>query len=119
MKILVVDDNPSIVKMLEKFLTIKGHDCTTSQDGNNAFEIMKKETFDVALLDLAMPNFSGYDIIDKLEKIKKISEQNIIILTASAITQEQTDSLLKRGVKACLKKPVSPDILLKIISSPN
>ena len=117
MNILVVDDNPSIGNMLEKFLTIKGHDCTVSQDGNNAFEIMKKEKFDAVLLDLAMPNFSGYDIIDKLEKIKKLSELNIIILTASAITQEQTDLLLKRGIKSCLRKPVSPDILLKIILS--
>jgi two-component system, OmpR family, response regulator len=119
LKILVVDDNPSITKMLDKFLTIKGHDCTVSQDGRNAFEVMKKEKFDVVLLDLAMPNFSGYDIIDALEKTKKISEQNIIILTASAVSQNQMNLLLKRGVKACLKKPVSPEILLKIISSPN
>jgi DNA-binding response OmpR family regulator len=103
--------------MLEKFLTIKGHDCTVSQDGKNALEIMKNGKFDAVLLDLAMPHFSGYDIIDDLEKNGKLTEQKIIILTASAITNEQMDSLLKRGIKSCLKKPVTPDILLKIISS--
>jgi two-component system, OmpR family, response regulator len=112
-----VDDNASIVKMLEKFLTIKGHECTISQDGRNALEVMKKEKFDVILLDLAMPDFTGYDIIDDLEKNGIIQEQKIIILTASIITTEQSDSLVKRGVKSCLRKPVTPEILLKMMSS--
>jgi two-component system, OmpR family, response regulator len=112
-----VDDNASIVKMLEKFLTIKGHECIISQDGKNALEVMKKEKFDAVLLDLAMPHFTGYDVIDGLEKNGIIQEQKIIILTASSITPEQSDSLLKRGVKSCLKKPVTPEILLKILSS--
>ncbi len=51
MKILVVDDNESIRKMIEKFLTIKGYDCTTSSDGVNALELMKNEKFDVVFLD--------------------------------------------------------------------
>ena len=116
MKILIVDDNESIVSMLKKFLTIKGYDCTTSQDGRNALDIMLREKFDVVILDLAMPEFTGYDIINELEKSGKIKEQNIIVLTASAITPDQSDSLQKQGVKSCLKKPVTPDILLKVIA---
>ena len=64
MKILVVDDNESISSMLKKFLTIKGHDCTASQDGRNALDMMVREKFDVIILDLAMPEFTGYDIIN-------------------------------------------------------
>jgi DNA-binding response OmpR family regulator len=103
--------------MLKNFLTIKGYDCTISQDGRNALEIIKKEKFDVILLDLSMPDFSGYDIINDLEKNGKITEQKIIILTALVLTSEQMDSLLQQGIKSVLKKPVSPEILLKIISS--
>lgn len=117
MKILVVDDNESIANMLKKFLSLKGYDCTISSDGKNALNIMTHEKFDVVILDLAMPEFSGYDIINELEKSGKIKEQNIIILTALAITLEQMNSLQKQGVKSCLKKPVTPDILLKVISS--
>ncbi len=117
MKILIVDDNESIVSMLKRFLTIKGYDCTVSTDGRNALDIMIKEKFDVVILDLAMPEFSGYDIINELEKTGRISEQNIIVLTASAISTEQINSLQVQGVKSCLKKPVTPDVLLKIISS--
>lgn len=117
MKILIVDDNESIVSMLKKFLTIKGYECTTSQDGRNALDIMMREKFDVVILDLAMPEFTGYDIINELQKNGKIKEQNIIVLTASVITSDQSDSLQKQGVKSCLKKPVTPDVLLKVIAS--
>lgn len=117
MKILLVDDNESIVNMLKKFLTIKGYECTASTSGRNALDVITREKFDAIILDLAMPEFSGYDIINELEKNGKIKEQNIIVLTASAITTEQMNSLQTQGVKSCLKKPVSPDVLLKIISS--
>jgi len=117
MKILVVDDNESISNMLQKFFKIKGYDCTVSLDGRNALDLMLHQKFDAVVLDLAMPEFSGYDIIDDLEKYDKLKEQNIIVLTASPISTEISDSLLKRGVKSCLKKPVTPDVLLKTISS--
>lgn len=117
MKILLIDDNESIVKMLDKFLTIKGHDCTASFDGKNALSIMVREKFDAIILDLAMPEFSGYDLINELGKKDGIKEQNIIVLTASVMTAEQENVLLKQGVKVCLKKPVAPEILLRTLKS--
>lgn len=117
MKILVVDDNESISKMLQKFFKVKGYDCTVSTDGRNALDLMLHQKFDAVMLDLAMPEFSGYDIIDGLEKQDKIKEQNIIVLTASPISTDMINSLLERGVKSCLRKPVTPEVLLKTISS--
>lgn len=117
MKILVVDDNESIARMLQKFLEIKRYDCTVSLDGRNALDLMLRQKFDFTILDLAMPEFSGYDVIDELEKNGRITEQNIIVLTASSITTDIINSLLQRGIKSCLKKPVTPDVLLKTLSS--
>lgn len=117
MKLLLVDDNKGITNMLDKFLTMKGHDCTKSLDARNALSIMSREKFDIIMLDLAMPEFSGYDFLNELEKNGKLKEQNIIVLTASSITTEQSNDLLKRGIKSCLKKPVTTEILLKVISS--
>lgn len=116
MKILVVDDNESISKMLQKFFKIKGYECTVSTNGRNALDLVLHQKFDVIILDLAMPEFSGYDIIDALEKSDKIKEQNIIVLTASPISTDTINSLLKRGVRSCLRKPVTPDVLLETIS---
>jgi two-component system, OmpR family, response regulator len=117
MKILVVDDNESIVKMLQKFFEIKGHECIGSSDGRNALDLMLRQKFDFVILDLAMPEFSGYDVIDELEKKGRIKEQNIIVLTASSITTDTINFLRKRGVKSCLKKPVTPNVLLEILAT--
>ncbi len=115
MKILVIDDNQEITQPLSKFLTVKGHDCTVLNDGRSGLTLLQKQRFDVVLLDLAMPKFSGYDIIDALEKDDKLKENMIIIFTALAVKNEEVDDLIKRGAHTCIKKPIKLDLLLKTI----
>ena len=79
MRILVVDDNQSITKMLHKYFTTHGIDVMTLNDGKNALETIQKQKFDVILLDMAMPGFNGADIINGLEKISILEQQKIII----------------------------------------
>ncbi|MGI0046680.1 MAG: response regulator transcription factor [Nitrosotalea sp.] len=112
-----MDDNESITSMLRKFFEMRGYDCVTSRDGRNALDIMLRQKFDVVILDLAMPEFSGFDIINELEKDGKIKNQNIIVLTASSITTDKINLLLKQGVKSYLKKPVTPEELLATVMS--
>ena len=115
MKILVIDDNQEITQPLSKFLTVKDHDCTVSTDGRNGLTLLQKQRFDVVLLDLALPEFSGYDIIDALEKDDKLKENMIIVFTALALKNEEIDELKKRGIYACISKPIKLDLLLKTI----
>lgn len=115
MKILVIDDNQEITQPLSKFLTVKGHDCTVLNDGRNGLTLLQKQRFDVVLLDLAMPEFSGYDVIDALEKDDKLKENMIIVFTALVLKNGEVDELIKRGVHTCIKKPVKLDLLLKTI----
>ena len=115
MKILIIDDNQEITKPLSKFLTVKDHDCTVSNDGRNGLTLLQKQRFDVVLLDLALPEFSGYDIIDALEKDDKLKENMIIVFTALALKNEEIDELKKRGIYACINKPIKLDLLLKTI----
>ena len=115
MKILIIDDNQEITQPLSKFLTVKGHDCTVVNNGRNGLTLLQKQRFDVVLLDLAMPKFSGYDIIDALEKDDKLKENMIIVFTALSIKNEEMDELIKRGIYLCIKKPIKLDLLLKTI----
>jgi CheY-like chemotaxis protein len=55
-------------------------------------------------MDLAMPEFSGYDIIESLEGYGKLKEKKIIVLTATSITETKMRELEKRGVYSCIKK---------------
>ena len=116
MKILLVDDNQSITTMMSRYLTIKGHDCTVSNDGRNGLSLIENLKFDVVLLDIAMPEFSGFDLIDALEKKGKLKEQKIIFFTASSVKNEQIEEYLKKGVHSCIRKPVQLETLLKAIS---
>jgi two-component system, OmpR family, response regulator len=115
MKILLVDDNQDITTMMHKYLTIKGHDCTVSNDGRNGLTLIEQQNFDVVLLDLAMPEFTGIDIVDNLYNSGKIKEKKIILFTASSVKDDEIKNLMKKGVHSCLKKPVKLDLLMKAV----
>ena len=115
MKVLVVDDNEKITKMLSKWLTSKGHQCTVSNDGRNGLTMIMEQKFDTVFLDLSMPEFSGYDVIDSLEKAGKLKDQKIVLFTASTTTDSVIQKLIQKGVNSCLHKPVDLDVLSKTI----
>lgn len=115
MKILIIDDNHDITTMMHKYLTLKGHDCTVSNDGRNGLTLIEQQNFDAILLDLAMPEFTGIDVVDSLHRSGKIKERKIILFTASSVKDDDITNLMKKGVHSCLKKPVKLDLLMKAI----
>ena len=117
MKVLLIEDNETLSKMMSKYFRIKKVDCTVLNDGTEGLEQILSQKHDVVLLDLAMPDFSGYDIIDSLEKKGKLKEIKIIILTASSISDQDLENLVKRGVRAYLRKPVDLEHLYKTVIS--
>jgi len=120
LKILIVDDNEQITKMLTTFLELKQHICTVANDGKEGLELIKENNSDVILLDLAMPEFDGYAVINDLEDNNLLKDRKIIVFTASTITQEELDKLVDRGVKSYILKPIDIDTLLsKIIETAN
>ncbi len=120
LKILIVDDNEQITKMLTTFLELKQHICTVANDGKEGLELIKENNNDVVLLDLAMPEFDGYAVINDLEDNNLLKDRKIIVFTASTITQDELDKLVDRGVNSYILKPIDIDTLLsKIIETAN
>jgi len=117
MKICIIDDNTSITNMFAKLAKIKGHDCVISNDGRTGLSLLENETFDVAILDLAMPSFSGINIINSLEKNSMMDKQKILVLTASSISDNEIENIKKLGVKEVLKKPVKLDAILTVLEN--
>ena len=111
LKILIVDDNEQITKMLTTFLELNDHECTVANDGNEGLKRIKENNHDVVLLDLAMPEFDGYSVIKDLEENSLLKEHKIIVFTASTITQDELEGLVKRGVSAYILKPIDIDVL--------
>lgn len=120
LEILIIDDNEQITKMLTTFLELKEHKCTIANDGKEGLNIIKEKRHDVILLDLAMPEFDGYSVIKDLEENNSLKDHKIIVFTASTITQDELDQLVKRGVTSYLLKPIDIDILLsKLVETAN
>ena len=93
-------------------MTIKGHNCSVSNNGRNGLNMIMSNQYDVVLLDLAMPEFSGMDVVDALVRNNMIQKLNVVALTASSVSQDKEEVLKKNGVLAVLKKPIDPDDLL-------
>ena len=115
MEILIIDDNKAITKMLSKFLKMEGIACTVSNSGKNGLEVIQKNKWDCVLLDLTMPEFSGYDVLEALEKDDMIKSKNITLFTATEISDQQIGEWKDKGVKSVLRKPVDLDVLLKML----
>jgi len=115
MKVLGIDDNSDINMLLGTVLTASGHEFTSVTDGREGVKLIKQHPYDVVLLDLAMPEFSGFDVLDSLKKEGLIANQKIILLTASSITDEEISELLKTGVRSYLRKPLDIDVFVEKI----
>jgi DNA-binding response OmpR family regulator len=115
MSILIIEDNVAISTMLSKFLKMEGMKCTISNSGRNGLEMIQKKEWDNILLDLSMPEFSGFDILEALKKDNMIKSKNIILFTATEISDEEIDAWKNSGVKSIIRKPVDLDVLLKVL----
>jgi CheY-like chemotaxis protein len=116
MEILLIDDNKEITEMMSFFLDSQDIGCDVENDGIKALEKIKEKRYDAILLDLTMPVFSGYDIYEELKKDDYIGKNNLVIFTASYMDQEKIDKMLKEGVKAIIKKPISIDSIVETIN---
>ena len=117
MKTLVIDDSEEITTMLSKFFNAKGLPITVTNDPMEGLNHIRKEQFDVILLDISMPVVSGIGVIELLAGEGTLQNQNIFIFSGTTLPDIQLKNLLRRdGVNGFLKKPIGPDEILKEIT---
>jgi len=115
MKILGIDDNEDLLDLCETVLTSDGHEYTGISDGKNGLKAIRDIKFDLVLLDLSMPEFTGIDVIDALEKEGIMNKQRVVIFTATTPTKEEIDQFLGKGAHSVIKQPIDEDFLLEFI----
>jgi len=104
-----------LLQLCDVALSSEGHEYTAIENGKDGLQAIKDKKFDVVLLDLSMPDFSGEDVVDALVKEGIMDKQNIIVFTASTATEGEFGSLLEKGVHSIITKPVDIDILIETI----
>jgi DNA-binding response OmpR family regulator len=113
MRVLLIDDNKDVAEMVR--LCLESQDnitCRVIDEGKAGLQLIKDDTFDVILLDLAIPEFSGFDIFKALREDNLLKSKNILIFTASSVTDTEVQQMLAFGAKGVLRKPLSIDDLI-------
>ncbi|TMB92680.1 MAG: diguanylate cyclase [Chloroflexi bacterium] len=105
--VLVVDDQESNRVLLRKFLTVDGYAVHEASNGEQALHLMREHSPDVVLLDLMMPDMSGYDVLRAKARDSSIAAIPVLMLTAVTQPSVKLEGL-ELGVSDYLTKPFSP-----------
>ena len=113
-RILLVDDEPSIVKMVGKRLEVEGFDVAVAMDGQEGLSRAQADRPDLIVLDLMLPKLNGYEVCTMLKQDARYQRIPIILFTAKA--QEKDEKLgMECGADAYVRKPFRAQELLEKI----
>jgi CheY-like chemotaxis protein len=113
--ILVVEDVPNILELLDVTLRFKGYPVVTANDGEQALEMVPKEEPALIITDIMMPNMDGYTLAFNLRRNPETSHIPIIFLSATYVTPEDKAFAMSLGAVRFLEKPVdTEDFLLTV-----
>jgi len=111
-KILVVDDEPGIVKLIKQRLEFNHYEVITAHDGLEAFVKVSEENPDLIILDVSMPTMDGLKFV-KATRGFEMKNTPILILTALSLTQETFKTF---GINHFLTKPFNSEKLLQKVA---
>ncbi len=114
-KVLVVDDEPNVLRSLVQYLTIEDFQVETANNGQEALEKVQSFVPELILLDVMMPGMDGFEVLDKIKEMAGFENTPVIMLTA----KDQSSDVLKgyqSGATSYLVKPFNLDELVETIN---
>ena len=114
LRILLVDDEPSIVKMVGKRLEVEGFEVLIAMDGQDGLDKARSQSPDLIVLDLMLPKLNGYEVCTMLKQDARYQKIPIVLFTAKA--QEKDEKLgMECGANGYVRKPFRAQELLEKI----
>jgi len=110
-RILLVEDNPANLQLMEYLLRAFGHTTLSATDGAAGVAMAVRETPDVILMDLQMPTLNGYDAARQIRKVPALNGVPIVAVTAFAMVGDR-DKILAHGFDGYIAKPITPETFL-------
>ncbi len=104
MRLLVIDDNKDITDVIKFYCESKNIDCQIANNAADGFAEIRDNVFDLILLDVAMPEYSGLELAKNLKNKKMLDDLNIVTFTASS-DPKLFEELENIGIRKILKKP--------------
>lgn len=113
-KIVVVDDDPSTVKLLEGVLSSAGYEVSSVEDGVNALVEIREQSPDLVVLDLMMPKLDGFNVCRMLKFDENYKGIKIIILTSRTHREDRT-LCEEVGADAFAEKPINSSEFIALV----
>lgn len=114
-RILIVDDDSGIRRLLAAYLSREGFQIVEARNGREALEVMRAGKADLVLLDLLMPEVSGLEVLRERAADAVMREIPVIVVSAS-LKRDVTAAVLDQDIRGVLTKPFDLDALLAIVT---
>lgn len=114
-KILVVDDNVDSARMLEMLLETMGHQARAAMTGTEALAAAREQVPDIALLDLTLPDMTGFELARRLRQMPELAATKLVAVTGWSDPDVEAEARAS-GFSVFLVKPVAIDDLAKTVA---
>ena len=114
-KIMVVDDEESLIELVRAILENEGYEVISAMNGEEALEKLKTVKPDLILLDMMMPGMSGREVCERIRKNPKTKDLKVAFLTVAKFSETGKDVLKKMKVIDYITKPFDNDGLIRRI----
>lgn len=113
-KILVVDDDPTMVKLINVNLKLNNYSVIEATSGEQALEVLSKEPLDLVVLDIMMPGVDGWEVLRRIRGSSETQEMPVILVTAKT---QDSDVIRgwELGADEYVIKPFNPLLLVEVI----
>lgn len=113
-RLLIVDDEPNLLRAVAAILRDEGFDITTARNGRDALTMVAQSSPDLIVSDVRMPGMDGFELARRLRSVEHFALIPIIFLTAKDETEDRVEGF-RSGVDVYLTKPFEPDELIAVI----
>ncbi len=111
-RILVVDDDPDVLRVVEKVLSVSKHEVFTANDAIRAMDLLNASRYDLLITDANMPQFSGFELVRTIKNNKRFERMSIAMLTGLR-EKKDIEKAIRAGVDDYIIKPIDPMLLLE------
>jgi len=115
--VLAVDDSSTVRAVIAKALRVSGVEVSRfgeASSGEEALRLLRSEGFDLIFCDLNMPGMTGFDLVEALRRDGLLGSVAVVIVSSIGSSSDLAD-LKSKGVRACLKKPLRPEVLRRVV----
>lgn len=122
-RVLIVEDSPTSLKLMERMITNLGHKVSTAVNGIDALDMLRSETFDIVLMDINMPMMNGLEASHEFRKLERANRaggktyQKIIAMSGD-ISNTLFQEVSNAGFDAFIPKPLTKERFLEVLNLP-